>query len=140
MGVDTSGKLRDWVTDKNGFMCMAYPGNQDWAAVFITFGKPIDPPRPGKDLSGYQTLSLELRGEAGGEYVSVGLKDNADPDNGTEKKMQVSNLTPNWQTFTFSLSSFDTADLTKLYVVTEFVFEPGTPAETVCFRHIQYLP
>jgi hypothetical protein len=74
------------------------------------------------------------------EYVSVGLKDNEDPDNGRETKKVVSNLATDWQTFTFPLSDFNTADLTKLYVITEFVFEPGTPAETVCFRHIQYLP
>jgi hypothetical protein len=140
MGVDTSGGLTDWVTDMNGFICMAYPGSQAWGAVFITVGLPVDPPRPSKDLSSYQTLSLELRGGVGGEYVSVGLKDNTDLDDGRERKMQVSKLTPDWQTFTFPLASFDTADLTKLYVVTEFVFEPGTPAETICFRHIQYLP
>jgi hypothetical protein len=108
--------------------------------VFITVGPPRDPPRPGKDLSSYGTLSLELRGATGGEYVSIGVKDNTDLDNGRETKIPVRDLSTDWQTHTFDLSGFRTADLTRLYVVTEFVFEPGTPAETVCFRRIQYLP
>lgn len=140
MGVNTSGERTDWVTNKDGAICMAYPSGQQWGAVFITMGEPTNPPRPGQDLSNYQTLSLELRGEKGGEQVWIGLKDNEDPDDGTETKRLVSNLTTEWQPFTFPLSDFETADLTKLYVVTEFVFEPGTSAETVCFRNIQYLP
>jgi hypothetical protein len=119
---------------------MSYPSGQLWGAVFITVGPPKPPPRSGKDLSDYQTLSLELRGANGGEVVWIGLKDNSDPDNGTETKIQVGPLTTQWQTFTFPLSDFITADLTSLYVVTELVFEPGTPAETIDFRHIQYLP
>jgi hypothetical protein len=140
MGVDTSGGLTNWVTDMNGYMRMDYPSDQSWGAVFITVGSPTDPPRPGRDLSGYQSLSLELRGEVGGEYVWIGLKDNTDRDNGSETKIRVSDLTTDWQTVTFSLSDFVTADLTRLYVVIEFVFEPGTLAETIYFRRIQYLP
>jgi hypothetical protein len=140
MGVNTSGGLTNWVTDMGGYMRMAYPGGQSWGAVFITVGPPTNYFRPGKDLSSYQTLSLELRGEVGGEDVWVGLKDNTDPDDGSERKILVSDLTTDWQTFTFPLSAFYTANLTRLYVVAEFVFEPGTPAETVYFRHIWYLP
>jgi hypothetical protein len=119
---------------------MDYPGDQNWGAVFITVGPPTDPPRPGKDLSDYQTLSLHLRGGVGGESVWVGLKDNLNGDDGSETKIEVPDLTTDWQTITFPLSDFVTADLTRLYVVTEFVFEQGTPAETVDFRRIQYLP
>jgi LysM repeat protein len=140
MGVDTSNGRFDWVTDMNGSLCMNYPSGQDWGAVFITVGEPTQPPRPSLDFSGYETLSLELRGGSGGETVSIGIKDNTDPDNGSETKLRVTNLTTEWQTFTFPLSSFSTADLSNLYVVTEFVFAAGTPAENVCFRNIQYLP
>jgi exo-beta-1,3-glucanase (GH17 family) len=140
MGVNTSGGLTDWVTDMGGYMRMDYPGDQDWGAVFITVGPPEDPPRPSRDLSAYQTLSLELRGEVGGEDVWIGLKDNTDEDDGSETKIKVSGLTTDWQTITLPLSDFVTADPTRLYVVTEFVFEQGTPAETVYFRRIQYLP
>jgi len=140
MGVNTSHGRTDWVSDMNGHICMSYPAGQDWGAVFITVGRPTNFDRPGRDLSGYQTLALELRGGVGGEQVWVGLKDSTDPDDGRETKIRVSGLTPEWQTFTFPLSSFDTASRDRLYVVTEFVFETGTPAETVCFRNVQYLP
>ena len=140
MGVDTSRRHTNWVADMNGYMCMFYPVGQSWGAVFITVGRPTNFDRPGRDLSSYQTLSLELQGAVGGEQVWIGLKDNTDPDNGRETKILASGLTTEWQTFTFPLSSFHTARLDRLYVVTEFVFESGTPAEIVCFRNIQYLP
>jgi hypothetical protein len=140
MGVDTSEEETEWVRGMDGYVCMDYPSGQSWGAVFITVGEPRDPPRPGIDLSDYGTLSIELRGEIGGERVWVGIKDKTDPDTGEETKLLVQDLTTEWQTRTFDLQEFVTADLTRLYVVTEFVFEPGTPAETVCFRRIQYLP
>jgi hypothetical protein len=121
-------------------MCMSYPPGQQWGAVFITVGPPKPSQRPGKNLSMYQTLSLDLRGAESGERVWIGLKDNMDPDDGSETKILISNLTNGWQTYPIPLSSFITADLTHLYVVIEFVFETGTSAETVCFRNIRYLP
>jgi hypothetical protein len=135
--VNTSGGLTNWVTVKSGEICMAYPSGQSWGAVFITVGKPTQPPRLGKDLSNYHQLSLELRGQAGGESVSIGIKDKNQPDDGSETKVPVSGLTTDWKTFTFPLSKFTGAHLHNLYVVIEFVFA-GKPA-TVCARNIQYL-
>jgi hypothetical protein len=136
MGVNTSGGLTNWVTVTNGEICMAYPSGQSWGTVFITVGNPTQPPRPGKDFSKYHQLSLELRGQVGGEPVSIGIKANKQPDNGAETKVPVSGLTMDWQPFAFPLSKFKGADLHNLYVVIEFVFA-GTPA-TVCARNIQY--
>ncbi len=140
MGVNTSGGLTGWVTDRGGDMQLACPPGQEWGAVFTTVGPPVSPPRPGQDLSAYNSLSIEMRGETGGEEVWIGLKDDTDPDNGTETKIRIQNLTTSWQTYTLPLSAFTTANKTPLYVVTEFVFEPGTPAETVYFRRIRYNP
>ena len=140
MGVDTSDGLGNWVVDTHDSMCMNYPGDKGWGAVLITFGKSVPyGQRPGQDLSTYKTLSMELKGEKGGEYLSVGLKDNLDKDDGTERKYSVT-VTNDWKSYTFPLTDFDTADLAQLYVVTEFVFEPDTPAENICFRNIEYLP
>lgn len=140
IGVDDGAERRDWVTDMKGSMRMAYPGGLGWGAVFITLGRPTDPPRPGKDLSAYQTLYVELKGENGGEFINIGIKDNTGADDGKERKIRVFNLTREWQPFTFSLSDFDTADVTQLYVMIEFVFEPDSPAQTVYFRNVKYLP
>ncbi len=137
MGVNTSGGLTNWVTVTGGEISMAYPSGQSWGAVFITVGNPTQPPRPGKDFSNYTQLSLELRGQAGGESASIGIKDNTQPDTGTETKVPVSGLTTDWKPFVFPLSEFKGANLHKLYVVIEFVFA-NTP-ETVYARNIQYL-
>jgi hypothetical protein len=138
MGMNTSDGLTDWVIQKNGDMCMAYPDGQSWGSVFITVGKPTDYPRPSQDLSIYKKLSVELRGDVGNEFVLVGLKDNTDPDDGTETKVRLWDLSTRWETFEFPLSEFNNADLHNLYIVIEFIFEK-TP-ETICFRNIQYLP
>lgn len=140
MGITTSHGVTGWVTDMGSYMRMAYPPGQAWGAVFITVGPPKPPPRPGKNLSAYKSLVVELRGQNGGEDIWIGLKDNEDADDGTETKIPLLDLTPTWQTFTIPLSSFATAEKSRLYVVTEFVFEPGTPAETVYFRKIRFVP
>ena len=138
MGVNTSGQKQDWVKQQSdGSLCMAYPSGQKWGAVFVTVGKPKKPPRPGKDFSSYTTLVIDMRGEQGGEKVKIGIKDKDNPDDGSEAKIEKS-LSSGWKTYTFPLKDFDTADLTKLYVVTEFVFEGDIPAETVCFNKIEY--
>lgn len=138
IGVNSSTGLTNWLLDLNGYMKMEYPSNQTWGAVFITVGPPTDPPRPSQDLSSYTTLSVDLKGENGGEELEIGIKDNTDPDDGTETKIKILGLTTEWQTYTFSLLDFTTADLTRIYVVVEFVFS-GPDAQTVFFRNVIYL-
>ena len=135
MGVDSSEQRRDWVTKGQGQIKMSYPSGQDWGAVFITVGKPKDPPRPSKDLSAFRMLVMELKGESGGEQVEIGIKTNQQPDDGSEVKVPV-RLTNTWQVFKFPLAKFE-LDLKNLYVVSEFVFTGGT-AQTVYFRNISY--
>ncbi len=137
MGVNSSEEKTDWLTNKQGFMRMAYPSDQSWGAVFITVGPPTDPPRPSQDFSSYKSISLELRGETGRESVDIGIKDSEDPDDASETKVTVMGLTNKWKRFTFPLSEFTSADLSKLYVVLEFVFN-GPEAQTVYFRNIKY--
>lgn len=139
MGVDSSHGRRDWLNLTEDGMQMAYPSDQNWGAVFITVGVPVDPPRPWKDFSRFGTLTIDLKGEIGGESVEVGIKDESDPDNGTETKIQISNLSTEWQTYQFPLTLFRTADLKRLYVVAEFVFAGASP-KTVLFRNVRYVP
>jgi exo-beta-1,3-glucanase (GH17 family) len=136
-GVASSGNRTDWLSDMNGSMRMSYQPGQSWGAVFISVGKPVDPPRPWKDFSQFQTISIELRGELGGESVEIGLKDAYDSDDGSETKIRIANLSKNWQTYRFPISSFQTADLMKLYVVVEFVFS-GSASQKLYFRNIEY--
>jgi exo-beta-1,3-glucanase (GH17 family) len=139
MGVDTGpGRLSNWVSDLGGQLCMNYPGGQDWGTVFITNGPPQPPgSRPGQNLSQYARLYVELKGAAGDQAVRIGVKDNSDPDNGTETKFTV---TPplDWQGYSFPLADFQTADTNNLYVMIEFVF--GSDPANICFRNVMYLP
>ena len=104
LGVDTSNDLTDWVTDLTGTLQLNYPAGQAWGSVFITYGTPRPWPRPGLDLSGYGKVQIDLRGAVGGEVVSIGLKDNTDPDDGLEATVPVT-LSTAWQTYTFPASA-----------------------------------
>jgi hypothetical protein len=64
IGIDSSEHVKDWVRQLPGYIEVAFPAYQEWAAVFITMGKPVDLPRNSwMDLSAYKILSIEMRGE-----------------------------------------------------------------------------
>jgi hypothetical protein len=136
MGIDASGHIRGWVSRGPDYLRISFPAHQDWAAVFITVGKPRKPPRPYRNFSSYRTLTVDMRGESGGEQVEIGIKSNKQPDDGSEAKETVT-LTKEWQTYPFPLKRFEGADLSHLYVITEFVYNGDKP-ETVYLRRINY--
>jgi hypothetical protein len=138
MGVDSSEHVKKWVKKLPEYMEVAFPAYQESAAVFITVGKPVDLPRnKWMDLSAYKTLSIEMRGEKGGETVEIGIKSNIQEDDGTETKVTV-RLIPEWKTYSFPLDEFKGADLSHLYVVTEFVYNDKAP-QTMHFRNIKFI-
>jgi len=139
MGVNTDLERHEWLSKADGCFKMAYPANQKWGSVYITIGKPGTPPHPWKDFSGFGKISIDLKGEHGGESLEIGLKDASDGEDGTEDRVTVSGLKTDWGTYTFDLSNFHSADLTRLYVVLEFVFSDIIP-KTVSFRNITYMP
>lgn len=136
MGVNTSGGFTNWVVVSNN-ISMKYPGQQSWGSVFITVGESTQPPRPARDYSKYSKILLEMKGEKGGETVLIGLKDKDDPDDGSESKLRL-NLTNDWGVYELKIAeNFVTANLKKLYVVTEFVFE--TKPQSIYVRKIQFI-
>ena len=76
MGVDTSEHKTDWVIDRKGYMECRYPEGQAWGAIFITVDKAknIAAQRKTTDMSKYNFLCVDLKGENGGEKVSIGIK------------------------------------------------------------------
>jgi exo-beta-1,3-glucanase (GH17 family) len=140
MGVDSSEHFNNWVKDLNGQMKANFPAGQSWGVVFITVGDPAQLGfRSAIDLSQYRTLSVEMRGELGGETVYIGIKDKYQPDNGSEIKLPV-RLSADWRSYTFDLQEFRRVDLSAVYIPIEFVFENFVSAKTIYFRNIQYLP
>ncbi len=140
MGVDSSGHLNEWVQDLNGQMKASYPAGQGWGTIFITVGKVASPgARASMDLSQYSRLSVEMRGEADNQTVFIGLKDNQQPDDGSETTLPVK-VSSDWKTYNFNLNDFRGADLTRVYIPLEFVFKGYPAGETITFRNIQVLP
>lgn len=144
IGVDTSGLRRDWLATPDKTLRMSYPSRQEWGAVFVTVGKPVPTPRPWKDFSEFEILSVELRGERGVEFVDIGVKDYDDPDDGSEMKVTIGPLTTDFVRYEIELRRFGHSDfvvpedLRRLYVVIEFVFSGHTP-QTIYARNIRYL-
>jgi uncharacterized protein (TIGR03437 family) len=126
-GVNSSRGITNWVTSDSavGAQKMSCPPAQDWCAMFVVFQKVVDPPRPGTDMSPYATLLVEMRGDSG-KTIQIGVKDNSQPDNGTEQKVDVL-LTANWRTYAIPLTRFSRANLKNLYVVCEFVWDANSP-------------
>jgi len=136
LGLNTNKGRTDWLKKGEKVLRLAYPAEQRSGYVFITVGPPTDTPRPFIDLSQFGFLVVEMRGDAGGERVQVGIKTNTQPDNGGETKLPET-LTVEWKTYRYALGRFLRADPSKLYVVAEFVFS-GSESNTVYVRSIRY--
>jgi hypothetical protein len=138
MGVNSSEARTDWLRTGTEQLQMSYPAGQTWGAVFVTVGKPKPlPGRPYRDMSAFDTVSVDLKGISGGETLEFGIKTNTQPDDGSEMKVPLT-LTSDWKTFVFPLGNFVGAAPDRLYVVAEFVFSGGR-AETVNVRNVKYL-
>ncbi|MFY0631766.1 MAG: hypothetical protein JXR05_15480 [Flavobacteriaceae bacterium] len=133
---DSPNKQHNWVSISNDLFCMSYPGEQDWGVVFITTGRPANPPRQSEDFSKYTKLFIEMKGEVGGEKIEIAIKDRLDPPDGSEDKSAVV-LTNEWKTYEFDIASnFGSANLNDVYIVTSFVF--GNEAQNICVKKIYY--
>ena len=81
-------------------------------------------------------MLVELKGE-NGATVSIGLKDNLDPDDGSESKYHITFTDSDWHVYEINLrDNFQSADLRKLYIVTEFVF--ASTSQNLKVRRIQF--
>jgi len=144
MGVDSSERQRNWLDAQSGFLRMAYPAAQYWGSVFIVVGEPGQRPHPWKDFSGFRTLSIEMKGEHGGEEVEIGVMNRSDPATGRERRVRRV-LERNYRVYDIALSDFASSHLAvpeglkQLYVVAEFVFQ-GRQERTIYVRNIRYKP
>lgn len=151
MGVNSSTGPTQWVKEDkdNGVLQCNYPPDQTWGALFFTVGPPVDrsKTRPTLDVSRFKFVSFDIRGAKGGESCSVGVKTEADEDDGSEPKHDLVGISKEWKSVRIPLSEFaknprdppgSKPRLSHLYVVFEVVFEPGDPAETILLRNIRF--
>ncbi len=109
---------------------------QDWGVFFFYNGSgAVDNTRT-TDFSKYKTLRLELKGEKGGEKVLIALKDETNPEDGSETKVPLT-LSNGWKNYDIPLASFAPTNLKKLFMVTGFIFEKD-PC-TIRVRNIEVL-
>lgn len=135
--VNTDTGVTNWLSVAADGRLAAYPSGQQFGfAAAVVAGDPRPGFRPRKNMAAYRTLEFELRGAAGGEVVEIGIKDDLDPDNGAEAKVQLS-LTQAWTPYSFPLTAFTTADLTRIYLLFELVFS-GPASRSVYFRNVRY--
>ncbi|MEA3350064.1 MAG: glycosyl hydrolase family 17 protein [Chloroflexota bacterium] len=140
LGIDTSSDQRDWASESDDAIRLDYPRYQTWGAAFIFGNQEVNFGKPSIDLSAYSQLAVEMRGDVGGEEVWIGIKDANDPNDGTEVKEKIT-LGPEWNTYLFELANFrrgSYADLSKMLVLVEFVFQQTDQAETVFVRSVEY--
>lgn len=108
----------------------------EWAVIYLRNPSNALVEKPTKDFSEYRALKLELKGHKGGELVSIALKDNEDPDDGSETRVPLT-LSSEWETYEILLSEFKTANLKELFIVASFVF--SGEARKISVRSIEYV-
>lgn len=139
MGVDTSDHQYGWLSSQNGVLLLAYPAQQQWGVMFITVGQPARPGhRSSLDLGSYHWLLVDLRATEDGQCIALSIKDQAQPDNGSEISVQTC-LRTQWSSVRIPLSMFRNVDLTQMYVVFEMIFQ-GSSSVVVEARNIRYSP
>ena len=143
LSIDTSGHQYGWLTAEQGILTLAYPPDQTWGSMFITFGQPVPAGhRPSINLSGYGSLVLDMRLAPGRNAhpgcVRLGVKDNTQPDNGGETTVPECLNNSTWSAISVPLTKFDGADLTQLYVVFEVVF--SKVVGPIQLNNIRYAP
>lgn len=139
LGIDTSGQQYQWLTENDGVLTLAYPAHQQWGTMFITAGEATLPGhRQSTDLSTYQSLEGDMRAETNGQCARIGIKDSTQSDNGSETTLHQC-LTTSWATFKLPLKAFVGANLTRLYIVFEVLFQSSSTV-TVRVCNIRYSP
>jgi exo-beta-1,3-glucanase (GH17 family) len=138
LGIDNENHQYGWIEVETGALRADFLPDQAWAAVMITIGKPK---KPGErtatiDLSACQTLSVTLRATTAGVEVSIGMKDQDDPDDGSETLLSVV-VNPQPSSYHFALPDFASADLSRIYLPFELVYF-GDEAVTIFIDRIDF--
>ena len=114
-----------------------YPGGAEWATIYWV-ALSVSTGRSFTDLSEFTRLSLELKGEQGGEVIKVHVKDADYPDDRPPISVDL-RLTSEWQQYEIDLAEFAPNDLTKLHVVLGFLIAPARDPLAFSVRNASFL-
>jgi len=130
IGCNTSEDLTNWIVEENTYWKAVFPPNQEWATVFILCDPPLN-------LSYYNLLSLEFKGEFGGEKISIAVNDTIGED-----LAQISSIgwkfPSEWKEEPFSLFHFKQVDWSKIYIPIQFI-NRESQAKTIYFKNVKYI-
>jgi hypothetical protein len=140
LGISTQHRHSTWVSQDTADHCLrfSYPEGNDWGVAFFTIETPRDSFSNWMNFAHYGLLRIRMRGQSGGESVTIGLKDRNDRGDGREPKTTISEVTNDFKDYYVNLSDMTPLDLTSLSVVPEFIFGPAS--ETIEVRDIEFLP
>jgi hypothetical protein len=126
----------DSVRHRDDALHIDFRGGTEWAAVYwlalnVALG------RSALDFSGFGTLQLELKGDAGGEVVLVHVKDVDYPDDIAPISVELT-LSNDWRTYEIGLDEFAPTDFSRLHVVLGFLFAPADEPASFSVRNARY--
>ncbi|NNE03400.1 MAG: hypothetical protein HKN52_09560 [Eudoraea sp.] len=137
IGYSDSKGYTDVVKSMKNQLIINYSEGNTWGVAYFRPKQTSMAIKPYADYSMYTSLEIEMKGALGGENVMIGLKDNEDPDDGSEIKFPIE-LTDNWKYYKIPLDgNFENADLEKLFAAPMFVFG-GNEGVTINVRNIRF--
>jgi exo-beta-1,3-glucanase (GH17 family) len=139
LGIDNESHEYGWIDVGDSTLRIDFLPNQAWAAVMITVGRPQKPGQRTEtiDLTACQTMTVGLRTTTADVEVNIGMKDQDDPDDGSETLIPVvvNSTTPLYH---IALAEFESADLSAIYLPFELVYF-GDEALTILIDSIHFL-
>jgi hypothetical protein len=121
---------------EDGALHVQYPGGAAWASVFW-MSQQTRETRNHLDLSRFSHLVIELKGDRGGEEVSVLVKDDQYPDDLAPVAVDLT-LTNDWQTYEVELARFAPNDPGRLNTVLGILIFPAEEPLSFSIRNARY--
>jgi len=116
---------------------LAYDGGPEWATFYVS-PLTIEEGRASLDYSRFDRLVLELKGDVGGETITVAIKDREGRDDEAPPSVDVT-LGDTWQIYEIELASFPPVDLDALHVPISFVFARDRGPVAFLVRSARYV-
>lgn len=88
-----------------------------------------------RDFSMYETLTITVRGNTGGERVHIAIRDDNDPDDDSYSRYDL-DLSTNWKTFEIPLKDFETTEFDRVHLPISFVFSGNE--QSISVRDVRF--
>ena len=132
----SSGRYFAWEKHEENYIVLSYPENTfEWGSPYFII-KQLNGRVNEMDLSKFEKILIEMKGEKGGEEFSVMMKDKNDLPDGSESRVPVT-LTDKWASYEVPLHKFITADKKTITVPLGFVFL-GSKGLKIHVRSVQF--